>query len=177
MAILSTAEWLQSAPLATAIRESGLPYPIIMALHLTGMALFGGLILITDLRLLGVAMRELSIADVVGGLRNWKRIGFVWVATCGALLAWSEAEKYSDNPYFWIKMTLLALVAVHAIIFRPSVYNHPEKLDLELRIPTRAKAAAILSLLLWSGLVCAGRWIGYYEGPRPSGAVTQASSK
>jgi hypothetical protein len=178
MSVLSIAQWLQSGEFPTYIRESGLTYPVIMTLHLCGMALFGGMILMTDLRLLGLALKDYSIADVVGGLRNWKRLGFVWVVTCGALLGWSEAEKYSGNPYFWIKMTLLTLVGVHALIFRPMVYNHPEELDRAPKIPTRAKAAACISLLLWSGLVCAGRWIGYYEAPRSPGApVSLADSK
>jgi hypothetical protein len=132
------------------------------------------MILITDLRLLGLALRKYSISDVVGGLRNWKRLGFVWVVTCGALLAWSEASKYAGNPYFWTKMALLALVGVHALIFRGSVYNNLEELDRAPQIPARAKVAACLSMLLWTGLVCAGRWIGYYEGGKPSQAVSQS---
>ncbi len=45
--------WVAGTSFFTALRESGLPYPIVMSLHLTSIAVFGGLILMTDLRLLG----------------------------------------------------------------------------------------------------------------------------
>jgi hypothetical protein len=162
----SISETIQSIGFLTDIRESGLTYPVIMATHLCCIAAFGGMILMTDLRLLGLALKNYSMADVVNALRMWKRIGFVIMVTCGVLLGSSEAVKYSINPFFWAKMTLLALVGVHALIFRPSVYNHPEELDRAPEIPRVAKVAASLSLVLWAGLVVMGRLIGYYEPPR-----------
>lgn len=159
-------QWVQSTALMTNIRESGLTYPIIMSTHLTCIAIFGGLIVITDLRLLGAAFQNRPIADVVNGLRWWKRLGFCIMIAMGILLAGSKATEYYINPYFWTKMSLLVLIGIHALIFRPSVYNHPEKLDASPVIPTRAKAAGALSLVLWTSVVCAGRLIGYYEPPR-----------
>lgn len=154
---------IQKTALATSIRESALVYPIIMSCHLTAIALFGGMILMTDLRLLGLAMKSRPVADVVGGLRVWKRAGFVFMVTCGALLAASKADSYYPNPYFRLKMGLLALVVVHALVFRRSVYAKAAEYDRTAQIPRRAKLAACLSLLLWTGLVCAGRWIAYFE--------------
>jgi len=169
-------QWIQSIGFLQAIRESALVYPVIMTSHLSGMALFGGMILVTDLRLLGWAFTKYSISDVVDGLRNWKRFGGAFTMTCGLLLGASEAEKYYGNPFFWTKMVFLAMVAVHALIFRPLVYNNPSELDKSPVIPSRAKAAAALSLVLWLGLVTFGRLIGYYEGPQQqqTAAVTQS---
>lgn len=138
-------------------------YPIIMATHLSCIAVFGGMILMTDLRLLGLALRDQTIAEVVGGLRPFKRIGFVIMVTCGLLMAGSEAPTYYPNPYFWTKMALLLLVGVHALVFKPTVYDHPEELDKSPVLPTRAKAAAVLSLILWVSIPVCGRLIGYYE--------------
>src|SRR2546423_5053118 len=121
-------QWLQSISFLTAIRESALVYPVIMTSHLSGMALFGGMILITDLRLLGWAFTKYSISDIVDGLRNWKRVGGAFTMFCGLLLGSSEAEKYYPNPFFWTKMCFLAGVAVHAFVFRPTVYNVPGEL-------------------------------------------------
>ncbi len=173
--VLSFFHWLQNTGFGTAIRESALVYPIIMTLHLTAMALFGGLILMTDMRLLGLAMRNRPIGDVVGQLRIWKRIGFVMVVTCGALLLWAKAETYYHNPFFWMKMLFLSLVAVHALIFRPLVYNRAAEFDKMPSVPPIAKLAASLSLALWIGLVTWGRLIGYYEPPRPGGQAATAA--
>ena len=156
------AQWLQSREIATALRESALAYPIVMTGHFTGMALFGGMILMTDMRLLGWAMKSWPVADVVRQLRPWKWAGFVLVPACGSMLAWSKADKYSGNPYFLAKMTFLALVGIHALVFRRSVYNNAE-IDRAPAMPGQAKLAAALSLFLWTGLVSFGRLIAYWE--------------
>jgi hypothetical protein len=165
MSILEVFEWVQATRLATSLRGSALVYPIVMSGHLTGMGLFGGMIAITDARLLGLAMRKYPIADLVNQLRVWKRIGGTLVITCGALLLASKAELYYYNPFYWTKMTLLLLVGVHAWVFR-GVYSNPEALDAAPKIPTKAKVAACISLLLWIGLVTAGRSIGYWDVPQ-----------
>jgi len=95
----------------------------------------------------------------------------------GIMLGGSKAVDYYPNPYFWAKMTFLALVGVHALIFRPSVYNHPEALDASPVIPTRAKVAGALSLVLWTAVLCNGRLIGYYEPPGQKGHVVTAAEK
>ena len=160
---MSIATTIQSVDFLTAIRESALVYPFILSTHLACIAVFGGMILVTDLRLLGLTYKSLSIAEVVNSLKPWKRLGGVIMITMGLLLATSEAEKYSPNPYFWTKMVVLALIGVHALVFRPLVYNHPEELDRSPIIPTRAKAAGALSLVLWTSMFVMGRLIAYYE--------------
>jgi hypothetical protein len=165
MSILDFFQWLQYTGFATAFRESGLAYPIVMTGHLTGMGLFGGMIAITDMRLLGWTMRKTSITEVVDQLRIWKRIGFVLVVGCGSMLLAAKAELYYHNPFYWTKMTLLALVGVHAVVFHRSVYGNTAALDSAPKVPRIAKLAACISLLLWVGLVTMGRSIAYFDVP------------
>jgi uncharacterized membrane protein len=174
--ILEFFRWLQSTDFMTFIRESGLTYPVIMSTHLTCIAVFGGMIVVTDLRLLGVILQNRPIADVVNGLRWWKRLGFIIMVTMGFMLFGSKAVDYYPNPYFWVKMSFLALIAIHALIFRPLVYNHPEALDASPIIPTRAKVAGTLSLILWTTVLCNGRLIGYYEPPSQKGHVVSVAT-
>ena len=154
-------EWIYHTDLSVAIREGGLPYPIIGGIHLLSIAWFGGMLLATDLRLLGWAMRSRPVSDVVGQFEPWKRVGFVVVVVTGVLLAWCEPIRLYRSPSFWIKMALFALVGVHALVFRNGVYRNPSKLDAG--ITTQAKVAAVLSLLLWAGLIVAGRFIAFDE--------------
>jgi hypothetical protein len=165
---MTISESMQSIDFLTALRESALMYPIVLGTHLACIAVFGGMILMTDLRLLGLTFKSLTITEVVTSLRPWKRLGGVIMITCGLLLGTSEAVKYAPNPYFWTKMTILALIGVHALIFRPIVYNKTEELDRSPVIPTKAKAAAIISLCLWSGMFIMGRLIAYYEPKQPT---------
>src|SRR5580700_10926677 len=163
MTVAEFSHQIQSIGFLTYIRESGYTYPMILSTHLATIALFGGMILMTDLRILGFAMRDVPVADVVKQLRRWKQIGFVIMVTMGLLLATSEMDKYYGNPYFQMKLSLLLLVAVHAIVFHRSVYGNPEALDRASEMPRIAKMAAISSLVLWIGIASCGRWIAYYE--------------
>ena len=176
MSILSLFQSIQSIGFLAAIRESALVYPVIMSTHLACIAVFGGMILMTDMRLLGLALTKYTVTEVVGSLRHWKHLGLTIMMTMGLLLGGSEAEKYYHNPYFWVKMTLLVLIGIHALVFRPTVYSKTEEIDRAPAIPGRAKAAAILSLVLWLSVLTMGRLIGYYEGdktPAPPIAQTQ----
>jgi len=165
--LLSLAIWIQNLPFFVYLRSSGETFPAILALHLSAISLFGAMIVATDLRLLGWAFRGSSIAAVVDQLRTPKRIGFLLAATCGFLLFCSKAEDYYYNPFFRMKISLFILVAVHALVFRPTVYNHPAALDSppgaqkKTGTPLRAKVAACISLFLWICILFAGRSIGY----------------
>ena len=175
MSIAQLFHWIQETGWATFIRESGLTYPVIMSLHLSSIALFGGMILMTNLRLLGLAMTDTPAAEVIRQLRPWKAAGLVIMVTCGFLLAASKADTYYPNPWFRIKMLLLALTMVHALSFRKTVYRSPEP----MRSPGRARLAAGISLVLWLGILSMGRWIAYYEAPKEpvAQAANQASPR
>ena len=160
---MGIAHSIQSVQFFSDFSESVLAYPIVLSIHLTCIALFGGMILFTDLRLLGVTFKGLTITDVVTSLRPWKRLGGTIMISIGLLLASSKAEEYAPNPFFWTKMIILGLIGVHAMIFRPIVYNRTEELDKSAVIPTKAKVAAILSLVLWTAMFTMGRLIAYWD--------------
>lgn len=160
---LAIARSIQSIDFLANFSDSVLAYPIVMSTHLLCIALFGGMILITNLRLLGLTYKSLTITDVVTSFRPWKRLGGTVMIGTGLLLATCEAEKYEPNPYFWTKMTILGLILLHGLIFRPIVYNKTEELDRSPVIPPKAKVAAILSLVLWTAMFTMGRMIAYWE--------------
>ena len=161
--------WVQSTPFFTELRLSSYVYPAVLSGHVTGIALGGGMILASDLRLLGIAFRQRPVGDIIDRLRIPKRIAFVLVASCGLLMLGSKAEEYYFNVFFRTKLLLLALVAVHALAFRRGVYGNCAELDRTLfgtgRLPAKARLAGSFSLLLWLGLVIAGRGIGYIDAP------------
>ncbi len=114
-------------------------YLAILTLHLAALALFGGMVLVTDLRLLGLACRDYTVEEIATGLRSPKRIGFALAVVSGAILFAAHAGQYVGNAWFWAKMILLAAAI------------------LSTRIVRNPKLAGGLSLLLWTGVVCAGR--------------------
>jgi hypothetical protein len=163
--LLSLALWIQGTEFFTYLRGSAYAYPVVLSLHMVALALFGGMILMTDMRLLGLAMRHRPVADLIDQLRVPKRYGLLLVAACGLLMLGCKAEEYYYNAFFRAKVALLILIAVHALMFRGSVYNRAAEFDRDGRVPGLAKLAAGLSLLLWISIACMGRGIGYIEPP------------
>jgi hypothetical protein len=123
------------------------------------------MILMTDLRMLGLAMRARPVADVVDQLRIAKRWGLALMLTLGFLLAACKAEEYYYNIFFRLKLLFLALIILHALAFRGIVYSRAAEMDRAGRVPGAAKLAAGLSLLLWACVACMGRGIGYVDPP------------
>jgi uncharacterized membrane protein len=163
--MLAFAQYIQSTAFFTNLRGSAYVYPSILALHMVMIAFFGGMILMTDMRLMGLSLRGYKVSDLVDQLRVPKRIGFILMVTLGVLMAGCKAEEYYYNDWFRLKMALLVVVGIHALIFRPTVYNRAAALDRAPQLPVSAKLAGAVSLVLWISIACAGRGIGYIEPP------------
>jgi hypothetical protein len=164
MSLASISHDIQNSGLFTAVRQSGLFYPSVLATHLTCIAIFGGMILMTNLRLLGLALKHTPAGTVIESTRGWKRLGFVIMVTCGVLLAGSHLDKYYPNPYFQLKLSLLVLTGIHGLIFHRGVYYNAS-LDRKGKLPVQAKLAGGSSLILWLSVLTCGRWIAYYDDP------------
>jgi len=171
MTLASIGQFVQDLGVFTAVRESVYVYPIVLSTHVACIAAFGGLILVTDLRLLGWVLTDIPVDALIRSLRPWKQLGFVIMVSCGVLLGASKAEEYLTNPFFLMKMALLVGIGLHGIYFSRKVYRR----DSHSIDPGTARAAAVLSLVLWVGMVSMGRWIAYYDPPAPEPLTARAS--
>jgi Family of unknown function (DUF6644) len=163
MTLTAIGRSIQDLSLFTAVRESVYVYPLVLSMHLACIATFGGLILLTNLRLLGWTLTDIPADALIASLRPWKQVGFAIMVTCGVLLGGSKASEYLINPFFQAKMALLGGLAVHGLYFGRRVY----RVDARLMSVRQARAAAVLSLVLWTSVISMGRWIAYYDPPSP----------
>ena len=81
--------------------------------------------------------------------------------TTGFVLFASEATRCWQNSAFRIKMAMLALAGLNALIFHVTVYRRVASWDEAAVTPAGAKLAGCFSILLWFGIVAAGRWIAF----------------
>jgi hypothetical protein len=152
---------LESTSFATAIRESTWLFPTIETLHVLCIVLVVGSILIVDLRLLNLASRDRAVTELTAEVLPWTWGAFICAAIMGGLLFSSSAVKYSQNTSFRIKMVLLLCAALNMAIFHRGIYRTVEHWDRSPRIPFGARLGGGLSLVLWIGVVAAGRWTGF----------------
>lgn len=153
---------LYDSQIGTSIRESNYVFSIIESVHVLGITLLVGTIALLDLRMFGLVLRGVSVTRIARTVFPLTWSGFAIMFVSGFLLFWAEAAKNYGNPAFRIKLLLLVLVGLNPLIFHTTIYrrvNEWEQLEVS---PWRARTAAIISLLLWSGIVVAGRMIAYF---------------
>jgi len=159
--ILSICTWLEQTTMGTHIRESLWMFPIIETVHIFGIILLVGATSILDLRLMGLTFRDESVSKLAGRFIPWALVGFLIQVVTGLLLFSSEATKMYDNLGFQIKMVLILIAGINALIFHSVAYQSVGKWDRDPVGPLSARAAGLVSILLWFGIVAAGRWIAY----------------
>ena len=147
--------------MGTAIRESVWWFPLLIAIHVLALTLSAGTIAAVDLRLLGRGMRTEPVSAVLGQVLPWTWTGFGIMAMSGSLVLISEAERCFTSLAFRIKMGLMLLAGLNALLFHLTIYRRVAAWDLDAAPPLRAKVAGLCSLLLWLGVITAGRFAGY----------------
>jgi hypothetical protein len=159
--MLEFCEWLEQTSVAVSVRQSLWLFPVLECLHLLGMTALLGVIGTFDLRLLGWVMRREPLAALARKLLPWAWAGFAAQVVTGGLLFASEAVKLSTNPAFRIKLLLIGMAGANALIFHAMNRHALTAWDERRTLPVRAKLAGLVSLLLWAGVVAAGRMIGF----------------
>ncbi len=152
---------IQALPIAAAIRESDLLFPLIECTHVLAITFVIGTIAMVDLRLLGVSRRKYAVTRLTTEILPWTWGGFALAVTTGLLLFSSSAVKYFGNTPFRLKMVLILLAGVNMLVFHLASGRSLEHWDEHPSPPLAIKAAGALSLLFWIGVVAAGRWIGF----------------
>ena len=147
---------LELTAVGSAIRDSAWLFPVIESVHLMGLAVLGGAVLIVDLRLLGVGLQAQSRRYVLAQATPWLLGALFVMAMTGIPLFLSEALKCYFRPAFWIKMGSLAVALVFTFALRNRIVRSQPDLSR-----SRAAVLALCSLVLWFTVAAAGRWIGF----------------
>ena len=158
---MELAQRVEDTPIGTAILESRFAFPIIEGTHLVGLSMAVGLIFLTDLRLLGLVLREVAIGAVLKHLRPYILCGFLLVFVSGALLTWAEAAEVLKSPATPCKFAFMLLAGLNAAYFEfvtvPRHLHGPSPRSL----PSSARFAGAASIGLWILVIVFGRLIAY----------------
>jgi hypothetical protein len=148
-------EWCEATLIGQVIRNSLWLFPVIEAVHLLALASLGGAVLILDLRLLGVGLRQ-PIPEIARESRPWLVGSVVMMLITGIALFLSESVKCYWNFSFWVKMTTLPLALIFTFVVRQPI---AKRATADATVGTRL--VALVSMALWFTVAAAGRWIGF----------------
>ena len=152
---------LQDTSIATAVRENGALFPWIEGAHVLALTLVVGSISVVDLRLMGLASRDRSVAATTAAVLPITWCAFALAALTGGLMFASNAITYAHNGYFQAKLALIGLAGLNMGAFHLVVGRGSQAWRTAAETPRRARIVGALSLALWIGVVACGRWIGF----------------
>jgi len=165
--LLPLFQWMERTPVSQAIRHSAAFIALLESIHLIGLTLLLGTILMVDLSLLGLGIGRSPASRIAKELQGWTTAGLVIMLLSGPLILASEAIRCYRTPAFWVKMALLALaLAYHFTIYKRVANQSPPATQ------RHARWTALLSLSLWISVALAGKAIAIFQ-PDERGSVTQ----
>jgi hypothetical protein len=155
---------LSKTALSQAIQATDWVIPAVQTVHIVAVATVITSILMVDLRLVGFAGRQQSIAAVAN-----RYLPPVWYALpilllTGTTLIIAEPARSLQNWVFILKMGLLVLAAAVTLACQLPLRKDAGYWDASAARRRKVRLIAFLSLPLWIAVLFAGRWIAYVQG-------------
>lgn len=156
-------EWLSNTSFSMLLQNVSWIIPSVQCVHIVCISIVMGSVGLIDLRLLGVTGRSHTVAGLTNRLLPWVWVSLVILLITGALLAVAEPVRSLENPAFQAKMLMVLCVAFLTLYFQSMLRGDVQFWELSPARRATAKMTAVVSLLLWVGIVFAGRWIAYMD--------------
>jgi hypothetical protein len=165
MSVIRFLQWLNDTTFSITMRDSTWAEPVVETIHVLTLTLFLGFTVLLDLRLLGLSMRRRRASEVMGELNPGLMGGFLVMIVTGVLLFCGDPVAFYNSIFFKVKMLMLLLAGLNVWLFNATVGRKMPEWDIDSVTPGSAKAAAVVSLVLWVAIVAAGRAIAYSLPP------------
>jgi len=160
----SFAAWLAGTPLSAFVANQAWVVPTVQTVHILAVATIMGAVVIVHLRLLGVVERRQSVGSLAARFVPPSAAAIAILAITGFLMIAGEPTRAIFRYVFWVKMGLLVAVILLTAALLGGLKDIGVTDDAQRPIPFPYRALAVLALLIWAGIIVAGRWIGYAQG-------------
>ena len=156
-------KWLAATPLSHTIQANGWVIPTLQTIHILSVAVLFSSAILVDLRFYRALQRDVPLADVAR-----RFLPTIWpvlliLLITGSLLIIGEPRRSLLNNTFYLKMALLAVAVLLTLALQWSLRVAPEFWERDRRRRIAGQLAATVSILVWCGILFAGRWIAYTQ--------------
>ena len=153
----STTAWLRTAAIRSFVNDAEWVWPASEAIHFLGLALSFGVVLLLNLRMLGM-MKSVPFVSLHRTL-PWGMVGFAMNLVTGMMFFIGVPAQYTTNVSFHWKVLFLVLVGAHLLYF--TSYDDAWEVGADQDAPPSAKVIAASTICLWVGVVYFGRMLPY----------------
>ena len=155
-------KWLAATSLSHTIQSVTWIIPALQTVHILCVAIVFSSAVLVDLRIFRLFERDEPLRDVTRRFLPpiWPVLAILLIT--GSLLIIGEPRRSLLNTTFYLKMALLIAAMVLTASLQRTVLALPDGLEQPSRRLTR-QLLATLSVLVWCGVLFAGRWIAYTQ--------------
>jgi hypothetical protein len=154
--------WLEQTQLSLAVQTQPWVVPTVQSIHILGIATVAASALMINLRLLGLHAADQPLQQVLARFLPFIGWPLVVLLLTGIVMIAGEPPRSLKNPVFQLKMVLLVAAIVATATTKLALRRNPAFGDVTTGRRASAMALASVSMLLWAGIIFAGRWIAYY---------------
>ena len=140
----------------------GLP-PVAQTAHILGICIVMASIVMVNLKFMGLALPSQNLSEMISRLYPWTWWALPVNAVTGLLFVIARPNRYLYNPVFGVKFSLLVPAVLLAYLVYRMNQKEREYWDSTSGRRISGQAVAGLSLILWIGVLMAGRWIAYSD--------------
>jgi uncharacterized membrane protein SirB2 len=151
-------DWLSNTHVSLTIQSILWIVPAVQTVHIICVSLVMSSVAMLDLRLMGCIARRQPISPMIARLLPWVWYSLIVLAATGIILIVGEPARELPNAAFQAKMAMLATVIVITVVIQHQAGKNETYWESR---SVGAKVLGLVSLLLWVGIVTAGRWIAY----------------
>lgn len=161
MSAAALSNWLAATELSRTIQIAGWIIPTLQTIHILSIAVLFSSAVLVDLRLWRLFEQDLPVKDVTR-----RFLPVIWpvlliLLTSGTLLIIAEPKRSLLNSTFYLKMGLLIAAILLTAGIQWSLSADPNFWDKTKSRLVAGRLAAALSIVIWAGVIIAGRWIAY----------------
>jgi hypothetical protein len=162
-ALSEFSKWLAATPLSHVIQITKWVIPALQTVHILSVAVVFSSAILVDLRLWRLLNRDLPLPEMAR-----RFLPTIWpvllvLLITGSLLIIGEPRRSLLNSTFYLKMALLAVAILLTACLQWSLSSSPTFWDKNRGRRMAGQFAATLSILVWCGILFAGRWIAYTQ--------------
>jgi hypothetical protein len=155
-------KWLAATPLSHTIQTVTWIIPTLQTIHILCVAIAFSSAVLVDLRIFRLFDRDEPLSEVMRRFLPPIWPVLVILLITGSLLIIGEPRRSLVNTTFYLKMALLiAAVALTATLQRTMLASPAAFEDRSRRLG--GKLLATISVVIWCGILFAGRWIAYTQ--------------
>src|SRR6266700_3122856 len=156
-------KWLAATLLSHTIQTYGWIIPSLQTIHILGVAVVFSSVILVDLRIWRLLQRDEPLPEMAR-----RFLPTIWpvlliLLVTGSLLIVGEPRRSLLNSTFYLKMALLAVAIMLTAGLQRSISSSPNSWDGNRARRIAKRFAATVSMVVWCGILFAGRWIAYTQ--------------